>query len=103
MTANPDGNHMSDQVINYTACPICSGNVLIPVLHARDFTVSGDEFQLVECTSCHLRITQNVPVPGLIGQYYKSQEYISHSESKKGLVNRLYFLARRRTLSGKLK
>ena len=93
---------MSTEVINYTACPLCFGNILIPVFAVKDYTVSGQDFLVIECASCHLRITQGVPSSGSIGRYYKSQEYISHTESRSGLINRLYHIARKRTLSGKL-
>jgi 2-polyprenyl-3-methyl-5-hydroxy-6-metoxy-1,4-benzoquinol methylase len=97
------GNYMSTQVINYTTCPICLGNKLIPVFPVKDYTVSGEEFMLVECDTCHLRITQSAPTAAFIGRYYKSREYISHTESRTGFVNRLYLIARRLTLSGKSK
>ena len=93
---------MSTNLIHYTNCPLCFGNELVPIFKVRDYTVSQEEFMLVECTSCHLRITQDVPGTNSIGRYYKSQEYISHSESKKGLINQMYLIARKRTLTGKL-
>jgi 2-polyprenyl-3-methyl-5-hydroxy-6-metoxy-1,4-benzoquinol methylase len=93
---------MNPQVISYNACPLCFAEELTPVFEVKDYTVSGEEFLIVECTNCHLRITQDVPSSHSIGRYYKSQEYISHTESKKGLINRLYLFARKRTLAGKL-
>lgn len=47
--------------------------------------------------------TQDVPGQDSIGAYYVSENYISHSETRKGIVNRLYHLVRKRTLSSKLK
>jgi 2-polyprenyl-3-methyl-5-hydroxy-6-metoxy-1,4-benzoquinol methylase len=94
---------MSPQVISYTACPLCFAERLDPVFKVRDFTVSGEEFLVVECAYCNLRITQDVPSADFIGGFYKSLEYISHTESKKGIINRLYHFARKRTLAGKLR
>jgi SAM-dependent methyltransferase len=48
-----------------------------------------------------LRFTQDVPDAGSIGPYYQSDNYISHSNTSKGLVNRLYHLVRKQTLSDK--
>jgi len=48
-----------------------------------------------------LRFTQDVPDAASIGPYYRSDEYISHSNTNKGLVNRLYHMVRRQTLSDK--
>ncbi len=58
---------------------------------------------IIECMDCGLRITQDVPGQDSISRYYQSESYISHSESRKGLINRLYHLARKRTLVGKWK
>jgi len=38
-----------------------------------------------------------------MGDYYKSENYISHSNTKKGLVSRLYHIVRNYTLGQKLK
>src|SRR5258705_10385038 len=46
---------------------------------------------------CTLRFTQNTPAEN-VSQYYKSEEYISHSNSSRGLINRLYYMIRKRTM-----
>ncbi len=66
-----------------------------------DYTVSHETFAILECRDCHLRFTQDVPDADSIGHYYRSDDYISHSDSSKGIVNRLYHLVRRQTLSEK--
>lgn len=67
----------------------------------RDFHLSGEDFEIWECKDCQLRFTQDVPVESAIGRYYQSEQYISHSNSNKGLVNRLYHFVRRLTLTSK--
>jgi SAM-dependent methyltransferase len=42
-----------------------------------------------------------VPDAASIGPYYRSDSYISHSNTSKGLVNRLYHMVRGQTLSDK--
>lgn len=87
--------------IHYDSCPAC-GSVSLQVLWpVRDFSVSGEEFTLVQCDQCGLRFTQDVPDQEHIGRYYKSANYISHSNTRKGLINRLYHLVRNRTLQSK--
>lgn len=71
------------------------------VLHATDHTVSGEQFAIWECSSCSLRFTQDIPVENEIGRYYKSEQYISHSNITKGIVNRLYHAVRQRTMQMK--
>lgn len=93
---------MADR-IHYTSCPVCGSVEWTAVFPARDYTVSREEFSLLECSRCSLRFTQDVPGPDSIGPYYKAEEYISHTNTSKGLVNQLYQLVRRRTLAGKRK
>lgn len=57
----------------------------------------------MECTSCCLRFTQDAPDQESIGGYYKSENYISHTNTSKGLINSLYQQVRKRTLKHKRK
>lgn len=90
-------------LIHYTNCPCCHSASIRYALEARDYTVSGETFSIWECTSCGLRFTQDVPSATAIGPYYQSEDYISHSNTSKGLVNRLYQAVRKRTLRAKRK
>ncbi len=69
----------------------------------KDHSVSGETFDLWECDGCTLRFTQDVPDATAIGRYYQSAAYISHTNTRAGLVNKLYHLVRNRTLSQKKK
>jgi len=88
-------------LIHYSACPSCFSESLRPALQAIDHTVSHEPFGIWECGNCGLRFTQDVPDEAAIGAYYRSQDYISHSNTSKGLVNRLYHTIRRQTLADK--
>ncbi len=90
-----------ETLIHYTACPSCGSTDLRKELSAKDHTVSQKEFSIIECGDCHLRFTQDVPDANSIGHYYRSENYISHTNTSKGLVNRLYHLVRKQTLAGK--
>ena len=46
-------------------------------------------------------ITKDPPPEDKIGRYYQSEDYISHSNTRKGLVNTLYHRVRTRTLDTK--
>ncbi|MGE5108902.1 MAG: class I SAM-dependent methyltransferase [Sphingobacteriales bacterium] len=91
------------KLVHYTTCPVCDSANILELLEAKDYTVSGEVFQIWHCSSCTHRFTQNVPVQGEIVKYYQSADYISHSETKKGLINFLYHIVRKRTLTGKRK
>lgn len=92
---------MEASSVRYSVCPLCSSPGIQPVLSAKDHTVSGKSFEIWECSACTLRFTQDVPDPSSIGAYYQSENYISHSNTNKGLINRLYHLVRKQTLVNK--
>ena len=71
------------QTIHYTTCPVCGSTSIKDVLKAKDFTVSGEIFSIVECNDCKLRFTQDVPDAVSIAPYYKSENYISHTNTSK--------------------
>jgi 2-polyprenyl-3-methyl-5-hydroxy-6-metoxy-1,4-benzoquinol methylase len=88
-------------MIIYNTCPVCSSTAIQKALTAEDHTVSHERFEVWQCAACSLRFTQNAPEANAIGKYYQSENYISHSNTKKGLVNSLYLFVRRFTLSSK--
>jgi 2-polyprenyl-3-methyl-5-hydroxy-6-metoxy-1,4-benzoquinol methylase len=87
--------------ITYTQCPVCLKTDISKILSCKDYTVSKEEFEVWECTNCTLRFTQNVPDEIGIAKYYQSADYISHSDTKEGLVNKLYHAVRNHTLKSK--
>lgn len=91
------------KIIHHTTCPLCEAAGIRPVLTVKDYTVSKEEFEIWECGECTGRFTQNVPDTASIGAYYKSENYISHSNTSQGLINKLYHQVRRITLAQKRK
>jgi len=90
-------------VVHYTHCPVCGLADIKNVFAVKDHTVSGQTFTIMECASCSLRFTQDVPDTNSIAPYYKAEEYISHTDTSKGLINRIYKGVRKRTLRKKRK
>ena len=80
---------MKDQ----THCPLCKSE-LKKVYATKDYLVSGEIFDMVECSSCRLRLTSPFPDKDKIGSYYESDEYISHAEETKGLLDSIYNMVR---------
>jgi SAM-dependent methyltransferase len=83
------------------SCPVCSGTTYLPYLVCTDYTVSKKEFQIQQCKDCGFLMTAPRPEDADLGQYYKSDTYISHSDTSEGWINKVYKLARRFTLSRK--
>ena len=90
-------------MIHYSTCPVCKSGYINTSFAATDFTVSKEQFIICECVTCTLRFTQDVPEQASIGQYYQSNQYISHSDSKKGVIHKLYHRVRGITLTLKRK
>ncbi|MBL4707576.1 MAG: class I SAM-dependent methyltransferase [Flavobacteriales bacterium] len=86
----------------YQICPICEKKKFSHFLHCKDNTGSNEAFSIVKCNNCNFAFTNPIPLEDQIGKYYESDEYISHSNSKKGLVNFLYQKVRNHTLNKKL-
>lgn len=63
--------------------------------------MSGAVFPLYKCHQCSGIFTQDIPDQSAIGAYYASDNYISHSDTQQGLINRLYHIVRKRTLLAK--
>jgi len=87
--------------VHYTNCPVCNSASINPLLTVKDHSVSKEEFVIWQCSNCSLRFTQDVPSEASIGSYYQSSEYISHTNTNKGLINQLYQKVRNFTLDQK--
>ena len=72
-------------------------------LNVKDHSVSGEMFQLVYNDSLELLETLPQPKPEDLPKYYKSEDYISHTDSKRNLLEKVYHIVRKRSLKSKLK
>ena len=89
--------------INYTLCPVCGSAGISEVLKVKDNTVSQQYFYIYHCSNCQVRFTQNVPSEASMGDYYRSEDYISHTDTAKGLINRIYQMVRNYSINQKKK
>ena len=80
--------------ITLTRCPACGSEDIHEALEVRDHFSSGESFPLYDCAQCALRFTNRFPSEDSIGAYYDSPNYISHTDTREGLANRLYHFAR---------
>ena len=70
-------------------------------LKTKDFSVSGEEFELLLDTELNMLRTH--PEPRDLENYYNSEAYISHTDSSKTLVDKLYQYIKRRNLRKKIR
>ena len=88
--------------LNIDTCPLCGEQQLEHALTCTDHYASGEKFEVVRCVHCGFLMTQNAPMEAEIGKYYETPEYISHSDTQKGLTNRVYHWVRKFMLSRKV-
>ncbi|MDZ4749070.1 MAG: class I SAM-dependent methyltransferase [Saprospiraceae bacterium] len=82
-------------------CPACGSEQWKKAGQVKDFSITGEWFDLLECPVCHLKTTYPHPKEAEIGRYYASEDYVSHSDTKAGLINRIYHAARKYMLRKK--
>ncbi len=75
-------------------CPVCRSDAPSLLLTCRDTTVSQEIFDLLRCPSCDFVWTHNPPAQDQINRYYQSENYIAHTDTRAGFVNRLFHLGR---------
>jgi 2-polyprenyl-3-methyl-5-hydroxy-6-metoxy-1,4-benzoquinol methylase len=88
-------------MVHHNACPLCSSTEIKLQFQCTDYFVSREQFPVFMCQACNFRFTQDYPDEGVIGKYYESESYISHSDTSEGISNKLYRIARRIMLSRK--
>jgi 2-polyprenyl-3-methyl-5-hydroxy-6-metoxy-1,4-benzoquinol methylase len=63
-------------------------------MECTDYFLSGELFSLYKCSSCRFVFTQDYPEQEAIGEYYESDEYLSHNDNSQGLSDRIYRFVR---------
>ncbi|MGN0033150.1 MAG: class I SAM-dependent methyltransferase [Candidatus Limimorpha sp.] len=71
-------------------CKYCESENTRTFLRLKDYFLTHEEFEIIECQNCNLLFTSPEPPQSEIGRYYKSEDYLSHNEHKKGLIPLIY-------------
>ncbi len=85
----------------FSPCPICNKSDIDNLLHTKDYSLTRESFDIIECANCSLKYTFPIPPADQIAPYYNFPDYISHSDTKTGWMNQLYHAVRKRTLDQK--
>ncbi len=70
-------------------------------MRVMDWLVTEYWFTLMECPRCTARFILPFPREDELSKYYKSSDYISHTDTSRGMINRIYRFARTQTLRSK--
>jgi 2-polyprenyl-3-methyl-5-hydroxy-6-metoxy-1,4-benzoquinol methylase len=84
-------------------CPVCTEGHIEPFITCEDFTVSHERFSIKTCKNCGFKFTSPRPNSQEIGRYYESPDYISHSNTSDGLINKIYHFVKKRAINRKIK
>ncbi|HLV70854.1 MAG TPA: class I SAM-dependent methyltransferase [Xanthomarina sp.] len=72
-------------------------------LQVKDHSVSGEKFQLIENKMYGFLETHPQPKAEQLPEYYNTEDYISHTDSKRNLFEKVYHLVRYMSLKRKVK
>ncbi|MFH0865377.1 MAG: class I SAM-dependent methyltransferase [Bacteroidota bacterium] len=84
-------------------CEICDGNEFADFMQCTDYFLTKERFFLKKCKNCGLVFVNPRPEIQNLKNYYESPDYISHSGSEKGIVNKIYKRIRQITHNKKYK
>ena len=73
---------------------------LKPFMSCKDHSNTKESFELLLNDDFDMMVT--LPVPSDLENYYKSENYISHTDSNKSFIDKVYQSVRKRTLQKKL-
>lgn len=82
------------ETIDIRHCPLCGSRHIEEAFVCVDRYASGETFHVCRCTGCGFRFTGDAPVEAEIGRYYESPDYISHTDTERGLMNTVYHWVR---------
>ena len=83
-------------------CPWCHTPSNKTYLKVKDYFLSQEDFEILECEQCGLLFTVPRPDASHIDKYYQSEDYFSHQQNKKGFIPRLYELVKKPNLKHKV-
>jgi SAM-dependent methyltransferase len=89
-------------MVHHRVCPLCLSEKISFLFRCTDHFITKEVFSIDKCEECGFEFTQDYPEEREIGKYYESEDYISHSDTSKGLSNKLYRLARNIMLRRKM-
>lgn len=75
-------------------------NIMKLYLKTKDFSVSGESFELHWDPSLDMLVTK--PKPTNLAPYYESEDYISHTDAQNSFTDKLYQAVKQKNLKNKI-
>jgi 2-polyprenyl-3-methyl-5-hydroxy-6-metoxy-1,4-benzoquinol methylase len=73
-----------------------------PYIKVKDYSVSGEEFELLMDENLQLLKTYPQPALSDLPNYYESEDYISHTDNKRSLFEKVYHFIKRKAIRDKV-
>lgn len=73
-----------------------------PFLVVKDYSVSGEDFELLKSTTFEILKTNPQPSSELLPRYYESEDYISHTDGQRTVFEKAYHFVKKRAVSQKV-
>ncbi len=83
-------------------CPICEGTQFSDVFKTSYFRGKPEDFLIQECNNCELWFTNPRPSDEELGAYYESEDYVSHTDKKETLIDKIYHVVRSKAVKSKV-
>ncbi len=83
-------------------CPICDSDQKHEVRKAPYYRGEREHFSIVECDNCGFWWTNPSPRGEDLAAYYESDDYVSHTDGKGGLLDFVYRTVRSRAIKSKI-
>lgn len=80
--------------IHHNNCSVCESGNIQEKHNLKDYSHTQKKFSVAVCEDCGFHFTQDAPDADSIGPYYKSENYVSHSDTQKGLFFKVYHSVR---------
>jgi 2-polyprenyl-3-methyl-5-hydroxy-6-metoxy-1,4-benzoquinol methylase len=81
-------------MVHHDHCPLCTSEIISIHFRCIDHFISKEQFAIARCNKCGFLFTQDYPDEDEIYKYYESDDYISHSDTTIGIVNKIYHFIR---------
>jgi 2-polyprenyl-3-methyl-5-hydroxy-6-metoxy-1,4-benzoquinol methylase len=79
-----------------------SSQSLEVLFQCKDYAVSQEEFSIFQDKEAELLVTSPQPAGENLNRYYESVDYISHTDSKKTVIDQMYQWVKKRALDFKV-
>jgi 2-polyprenyl-3-methyl-5-hydroxy-6-metoxy-1,4-benzoquinol methylase len=84
-------------------CINCDCQDFTSVFSLKDYFYTEETFTIQQCAQCGLRITNPRPDEKALGAYYKTENYLSHSDRNETLFDKMYHFIKKYNLNHKRK